>query len=325
MFNRMLSHTLLATAILVTTTACEQKIHTPKIDTVDAKDAYPEMTPERQQSIDYNPPTPQEKYGYGLDVFRRGLMGVDLSNVGVALEQVDKVGVNVPQGLQGAIEQGRPKDVNDVMSEALKTVKNNPSIPNDPDYSFFKTDLEPKDIYKEYDYKPTKCADKNKIVKIRDAVAVNGDTVKIYTYSNQGAELRLIGIDAPELKQSFGTASKKRLSQCVSDYRKEMYMEWTAKDADGRYLGKIIADNKDCGLVQLYAGLAWHYKQYAYQQPEYDRKLYSNAEFHSRVSEKGLWVNQNNVAPWNYRNGDKHYERDFNSKVYDLKTATCEM
>lgn len=325
MLNQTLCKAVLMAMLATPIVACEQKIESPKIDTVEAEHAFPKMTPERSESIDYNPPTPQEKYGYGLDVFKRGLLGINFNGVEVALEQVDKVGVNVPDGLKEAIEQGRPKNADDVLSEALKTVKNNPSIPSDPDYSFFKTNLEPKDIYKEYEYKPTKCSSNSNIVKIRDAIPVNGDTLTVSTFDNELFELRLVGIDAPELKQSFGRASKKRLNMCVSSPRKEVFMEWTGKDADGRLLGKIISDNRDCGLVQLHAGMAWHYKQYADQQPEFDRKQYSNAEFHARIAEKGLWINKNNVAPWNFRNGEKHYEREFNSQVYDLESATCDI
>jgi endonuclease YncB( thermonuclease family) len=48
-------------------------------------------------------------------------------------------------------------------------------------------------------------------------------------------------------------------------------------------------------------GLAWHYKQYANEQPKEEREQYSFAEFEARVKKVGLWIDAEPVPPWDWR------------------------
>jgi hypothetical protein len=57
----------------------------------------------------------------------------------------------------------------------------------------------------------------------------------------------------------------------------------------------------DANLEQIKAGLAWHYKKYADEQSEKDRKTYADAETAAREAKKGLWVQPNLTPPWEYR------------------------
>ena len=56
-------------------------------------------------------------------------------------------------------------------------------------------------------------------------------------------------------------------------------------------------------LAQITAGLAWHYKKYAHEQPEEDRERDSFAEVEARVRKTGLWSDPHVVAPWDWRKG----------------------
>ena len=60
----------------------------------------------------------------------------------------------------------------------------------------------------------------------------------------------------------------------------------------------------DVGLEQVYAGIAWHYKN---KQSELDRQLYSSAEGTARRKELGLWNDTNPIPPWKWRR-DKRLE-----------------
>jgi endonuclease YncB( thermonuclease family) len=92
-----------------------------------------------------------------------------------------------------------------------------------------------------------------RVVKIAD-----GDTVTILDESNRQHKVRLVGIDAPERKQPFGTVSRQHLAGLV--FGKTVAMRWQKRDRYQRILGKVLVDGQDVNLEQIKAGLAWHYK-----------------------------------------------------------------
>jgi endonuclease YncB( thermonuclease family) len=92
---------------------------------------------------------------------------------------------------------------------------------------------------------------RGKVVKIAD-----GDTLTVLDKSNRQHKVRLIGIDAPERKQPFGTVSRQNLADLV--FGKEVAVEWHKQDRYQRVLGKVLLDGQDVNLKQVKAGLAWH-------------------------------------------------------------------
>ena len=69
-------------------------------------------------------------------------------------------------------------------------------------------------------------------------VAVSdGDTITVLTPAKKQHKIRLLGIDAPESKQAFGTRSKQSLSDMV--FKKEVVIEYKTQDRYKRYLGKV--------------------------------------------------------------------------------------
>ncbi len=54
-------------------------------------------------------------------------------------------------------------------------------------------------------------------------------------------------------------------------------------------------------LEQIKAGLAWHFKRYADEQSETDRKAYAEAETTAKEAKLGLWQQPNPTPPWDYR------------------------
>lgn len=132
-----------------------------------------------------------------------------------------------------------------------------------------------------------------KVVKITD-----GDTVHVLDKARVKHKIRLMGIDAPERKQTFGTKSKQNLSNLIAG--KFIEVEYNKRDRYGRIIGKLLLNGQDINLQQVKQGFAWHYKHYLKEQSKLDRVLYSSAEIEARNKHIGLWVVPA-VAPWDYR------------------------
>lgn len=133
---------------------------------------------------------------------------------------------------------------------------------------------------------------------------------------NTQHKIRLAGIDAPELKQAFGTRSKQNLSGLV--FGKEVAVEWVKRDRYKRIVGKVLLDETgadcafrsclkslDAGLAQVRDGFAWNYKQYEREQTPEDRGRYTSAEHHAREKKVGLWADANPMPPWDWRHKKK--------------------
>lgn len=132
----------------------------------------------------------------------------------------------------------------------------------------------------------------------------DGDTVTVLDDSNIQFKIRLMGIDAPEKKQPFGTKSKESLSALV--FNKQVAVEYKKRDKYGRIVGKILVDGIDANLEQVKVGLAWHYKKYMKEQTVADRAGYSQAEDMAKEERCGLWVDANPIPPWDWRKNKKH-------------------
>ncbi len=130
----------------------------------------------------------------------------------------------------------------------------------------------------------------------------DGDTVTVLTQEQKQYRIRLSGIDAPESKQDFGQKSKQNLSDLI--FGKDIKVNAVKLDQYGRTVGQIFLGDKDICLEQVKGGFAWHYKRYQEDQPEADRKIYSDAEIEARRAKRGLWLQANPIPPWIFRHPD---------------------
>jgi endonuclease YncB( thermonuclease family) len=137
-----------------------------------------------------------------------------------------------------------------------------------------------------------------KVVSVAD-----GDTITVLDSQKTQHKIRLQGIDAPERAQAFGNKSKQSLHEMV--HGKQVTVDYQKKDKYGRVVGKILLNNTDVCLEQLKRGMAWHYKQYANEQPKEDRETYSLAEQQAKTELKGLWKDKQPVPPWEFRKQNK--------------------
>ena len=133
----------------------------------------------------------------------------------------------------------------------------------------------------------------------------DGDTITVLDAAKAQHKIRLAGIDAPELKQAFGTRSKQSLSEMV--YNKQVKIEWDKRDRYGRTIGVILVDGHDVNLEQVRTGMSWWYRQYAKEQKSEDRKLYELAEVDARAAKRGLWADNAPVPPWEWRHGKSRH------------------
>ena len=113
----------------------------------------------------------------------------------------------------------------------------------------------------------------------------DGDTITVLDSSNANHRIRLLGIDAPENGQAFGTKSGQNLSQSI--FNKVVRIEWSKHDRYGRIVGKVMLQSQDVSLEQIRAGMAWHYKYYQGDQTSHDRQLYADAEIAARATRIG--------------------------------------
>jgi endonuclease YncB( thermonuclease family) len=121
----------------------------------------------------------------------------------------------------------------------------------------------------------------------------DGDTIKVL-HNKKQLTIRLEGIDAPELRQSFGTRSKQALSQMA--FGATATVRKTGEDRFGRTLGFVEANGVDVNSKMIEDGWAWHYKQY-----NDDQKL-AELENQARKSKSGLWADPTPpLSPWEFR------------------------
>ncbi len=131
-----------------------------------------------------------------------------------------------------------------------------------------------------------------KVIKVSD-----GDTVTLLTDDKVSHKIRLNDIDAPEKKQAFGNKSRDNLASYIAG--EIVTVKYKSKDKYGRILGTIYFENLDINLQQVKNGYAWVYKQYSKNQ------TYYKEEQKARELKKGLWVEKEPIAPWEFRKQKK--------------------
>ena len=138
-----------------------------------------------------------------------------------------------------------------------------------------------------------------RVVRVAD-----GDTVTVLDAAKLQHKVRLTGIDAPEKAQPFGQRAKQNLSNWV--FGKQVQVEANKSDLYGRTLGKVVVNGMDANLEQVKAGFAWHYKQYAGEQPAAERESDASAEAFARTQRLGLWRDAAPMPPWDWRSCRRH-------------------
>ena len=132
-----------------------------------------------------------------------------------------------------------------------------------------------------------------------EAVVVSvydGDTITVRT--DETIKIRINGIDAPELKQPFGQASKQAMSSLV--FGKKVTIKPDKKELYGRTIARVEVDGRDVSVQMVETGMAHWYQQYAKR----DTELQS-AQTKAKSAKLGVWSVPNAIAPWEFRKQKK--------------------
>ena len=142
---------------------------------------------------------------------------------------------------------------------------------------------------------PTPPATSQYDVSCRIVGVTDGDTATCLTADKQQIKIRMDQIDAPEIGQDFGSASKRALSDMI--YGKEVELDTKEQDKYGRTVAEIYVDGQNVNKMMVALGMAWAYREYM-RDAEYE-----TLETQARRQSQGLWSQPNAIYPSDYRRG----------------------
>jgi micrococcal nuclease len=126
---------------------------------------------------------------------------------------------------------------------------------------------------------------------------IDGDSIVILCQKTT-YEIRLEGVDSPEMGQPFGKTAKKFTSKLV--FGKVVTVQVKELDKYGRTVGTVIlADGTNLCQELIKAGLGWWFWRYS------DDKTLKELELEAREAKRGLWSMDNPQPPWEKRAEDE--------------------
>jgi len=125
----------------------------------------------------------------------------------------------------------------------------------------------------------------------------SGDVITIFNL-NRPVRVKLLGIDAPEMGQTFGDVAKKHLSDLV--YDKFVLVEYSGISADSSIDGRVILNDADIGAQMIRDGAAWFDLNNQSGLSATNREVYQQSEQAARSERRGLWQQENPIAPWEF-------------------------
>ena len=137
---------------------------------------------------------------------------------------------------------------------------------------------------------PAQADVRGRVVSVHD-----GDTLTVLVERRQ-VKVRLTDIDAPELKQPFGTRSRQSLAELC--FGKDASLDVRGQDRYQRTLATVTCAGTDANAEQVRRGYAWTYTRYA----RTNSPLIA-IQSEARSAHRGLWSEPSPVAPWEWRRG----------------------
>jgi micrococcal nuclease len=122
-----------------------------------------------------------------------------------------------------------------------------------------------------------------------------GDTLAIFNM-NRSVRVRLLGVDAPEMKQPFAEVSRQHLSDLVLG--KFVTVEYSGLSS-GSIVGKVMLDKTDICAQMVRDGAAWFNGKLG-NVGEPESQIYQQSEVAARQERRGLWQDENPIAPWEF-------------------------
>ena len=117
-----------------------------------------------------------------------------------------------------------------------------------------------------------------RVVRVKD-----GDSLVVERHDvKRTSEIRLAGIDAPELAQPWGIQSRTALRRMVQD--RSVRVEVTDRDAYGRLVGRVWQGRTHVNAALAAGGNAWAFDRYLK-----DREIRAGQN-RARRERRGLWA-----------------------------------
>lgn len=126
----------------------------------------------------------------------------------------------------------------------------------------------------------------------------DGDTLTVRRCRCRYKEkIRLYGVDCPEKLQEYGSQARLLTETLTSDKLVSIIPVHT--DRYGRTVAYVILpDGRNLNHILVSEGHAWWYRTYARRNIELALR-----ELSARSQKKGLWAEEDPVAPWQFRKG----------------------
>ena len=106
-------------------------------------------------------------------------------------------------------------------------------------------------------------------------------------------KLRLEGVDAPEICQAHGQASRQALADLVLN--EGVVVQGRRRDSFGRLVARLSVHGDDVGSLLVAQGHAWSYHYRKGQGP------YAAQETHARAARRGLFAQPGAAQPRDFR------------------------
>lgn len=140
---------------------------------------------------------------------------------------------------------------------------------------------------------------------------IDGDTFEI----ESGEKVRLIGINAPEMSDFYGSEAKNHLKNLVENKVVVLNTDNISNDRDRyqRLLRYVIIAGVDINKKMIDDGFAFAYLKYKFSKSD----LYENAQIQAREMNLGIWGNgQYGISQKKQFNETKEFWETISPKVY---------
>ena len=129
-------------------------------------------------------------------------------------------------------------------------------------------------------------------------IEVNSGDVITISNLNRPVRVKLLGVDAPEMDQAFGDVAKKHLADLV--YDKSVLVEYAGIAGDHSLNGRVLLEGADVCAQMIRDGAAWVDPSTEHRLSATDREVYAQSEVAARGERRGLWQQENPIAPWEF-------------------------
>jgi endonuclease YncB( thermonuclease family) len=139
---------------------------------------------------------------------------------------------------------------------------------------------------------------------------VDGDTVWVKIEQGTELQVRLLGIDAPEVShpikgggmtpdQPYGSEAQRILAALILN--QPVSVQVYRRDRRGHILGVISYGAANINLWLVHSGLAWYTRGGPNLAPLDLQRALKTAETEARQARRGLWTDPKPDPPWRFR------------------------